>query len=60
MIVIFIVNVFLGSIIMCVFVFGSGVIGVSSVYYLVCVGYEVIVVDCEVGLVLEMSFVNVG
>lgn len=45
---------------MWVVILGSGVVGVVSVYYFVCVGYEVMVIDWEVGLVLEMSFVNVG
>lgn len=45
---------------MCVLVFGSGVIGIISVWYFWQVGFEVMVVDCQFGLVLEISFVNVG
>lgn len=45
---------------MCVVIFGSGVIGVISVWYLVRVGYDVIVLDCQFGFVLEIFFGNVG
>lgn len=41
-------------------VFGVGVIGVILVWYLVKVGYEVMVIDRQFGFVFEISFVNVG
>ena len=43
-----------------VLVLGSGVIGVSSAYYLARAGHEVTVVDREAGPALETSFANAG
>lgn len=43
-----------------VVILGSGVVGVVSVWYLNQVGYEVIVIDRESGVVLEISVANVG
>lgn len=45
---------------MCVVILGSGVVGVVSVWYLSQVGYDVMVIDCQFGLVEEISVVNVG
>ena len=41
-----------------VLVLGSGVIGVTSAYYLARAGHEVTVVDREAGPALETSFAN--
>lgn len=43
-----------------VLVLGSGVIGVSSAYYLARAGHEVTVVDREAGPALDTSFANAG
>ncbi len=43
-----------------VLVLGSGVIGVSSAWYLARAGFEVTVVDREAGPALETSFANAG
>ncbi|MEN3929649.1 D-amino acid dehydrogenase [Microvirga sp. W0021] len=43
-----------------VFVLGSGVIGVTSAYYLAKAGHEVTVIDREAGPALETSFANAG
>jgi D-amino-acid dehydrogenase len=43
-----------------VLVLGSGVIGVSSAYYLACAGHEVTVVDRQSAPALETSFGNAG
>lgn len=43
-----------------VLVLGSGVIGVTSAYYLARAGHEVTVVDREAGPALETSFANAG
>jgi D-amino-acid dehydrogenase len=43
-----------------VVVLGSGVIGVTSAYYLALAGHEVTVIDREAGPALETSFANAG
>jgi D-amino-acid dehydrogenase len=43
-----------------VLVLGSGVVGVSTAYYLAKAGHEVIVVDRQPGPALETSFANAG
>lgn len=43
-----------------VIVLGSGVIGVTSAYYLARAGHEVTVIDREAGPALETSFANAG
>ena len=43
-----------------VLIFGAGVVGVSSAWYLVQAGHEVIVVDRQAGAGLETSFANGG
>ncbi|MGF6608634.1 D-amino-acid dehydrogenase [Paraburkholderia sp. WSM4175] len=43
-----------------VVVFGSGVVGVTSAYYLARAGHEVTVIDREAGPALETSFANAG
>ncbi len=43
-----------------VVVLGSGVVGVTSAYYLARAGHEVTVVDREAGPALETSFANAG
>jgi D-amino-acid dehydrogenase len=43
-----------------VVVLGSGVVGVTSAYYLARAGHEVTVVDQEAGPALETSFANAG
>src|SRR5690606_2218587 len=43
-----------------VVVCGSGVIGVTSAYYLTTLGHEVVVVDRQPGPGLETSFANAG
>ena len=43
-----------------VIVLGSGVVGVTSAYYLARAGHEVIVVDRAAGPALETSFANAG
>ena len=43
-----------------VVVLGSGVIGVTSAWYLAAQGHEVIVVDRQDGAALETSFANAG
>ncbi|MEX3957988.1 D-amino acid dehydrogenase [Trinickia sp. EG282A] len=43
-----------------VIVLGSGVVGVTSAYYLARAGHEVTVVDREAGPALETSFANAG
>src|SRR6201996_4324888 len=41
-------------------VLGSGVIGVTTAYYLALAGHEVLVVDRQPGPALETSFANAG
>jgi len=41
-------------------ILGSGVIGVTSAYYLAKAGHEVIVIDRQPGPGLETSFANAG
>ena len=41
-------------------ILGSGVIGVTTAYYLAKLGHEVTVVDREEGPALETSFANAG
>ena len=41
-------------------VLGSGVIGVTTAYYLALAGHEVVVVDRQAGPALETSFANAG
>src|SRR5438067_2402610 len=43
-----------------VIVLGSGVIGVTSAWYLARAGHEVVVVDRQPGPALETSFANAG
>ena len=43
-----------------VVVLGSGVVGVTSAYYLARAGHEVTVIDREAGPALETSFANAG
>ena len=43
-----------------VIVLGSGVIGVTSAYYLAEAGHEVVVLDRQEGPALETSFANAG
>lgn len=43
-----------------VIVLGSGVVGVSTAYYLALAGHEVTVVDRQAGPALETSFANAG
>ncbi|ATF85131.1 D-amino acid dehydrogenase [Burkholderia gladioli] len=43
-----------------VVILGSGVVGVTSAYYLARAGHEVTVIDREVGPALETSFANAG
>ena len=43
-----------------ILILGSGVIGVSSAYYLACAGHEVTVVDRQLEPALETSFANAG
>ncbi|RDU94719.1 D-amino acid dehydrogenase [Trinickia dinghuensis] len=43
-----------------VVVLGSGVVGVTSAYYLALAGHEVTVIDREAGPALETSFANAG
>ncbi|HWW49995.1 MAG TPA: D-amino acid dehydrogenase [Xanthobacteraceae bacterium] len=43
-----------------VIVLGSGVVGVSSAYYLALAGHEVIVIDRQPGPALETSYANAG
>jgi D-amino-acid dehydrogenase len=43
-----------------VVILGSGVIGVTTAYYLAKAGHEVIVLDRQAGSALETSFANVG
>ena len=43
-----------------VIVLGSGVIGVTSAYYLAEAGHEVVVLDRQEGAALETSFANAG
>src|SRR5690606_16835876 len=43
-----------------VLVLGSGVIGVSTAYYLALAGHEVVVLDRQEGPALETSFANAG
>jgi D-amino-acid dehydrogenase len=43
-----------------VIVLGSGVVGITSAYYLARAGHEVTVVDREAGPALETSFANAG
>ncbi|QQN65657.1 D-amino acid dehydrogenase [Bradyrhizobium diazoefficiens] len=43
-----------------VLILGSGVIGVTSAYYLACAGHEVTVVDRQPEPALETSFANAG
>jgi D-amino-acid dehydrogenase len=43
-----------------VIVLGSGVVGVTSAYYLARAGHEVTVIDREAGPALETSFANAG
>lgn len=43
-----------------VLILGSGVVGVTSAYYLARAGHEVTVVDREAGPALETSFANAG
>src|SRR6201991_4588959 len=49
-----------GSRAMRVVVLGSGVVGVTSAYYLARAGHEVTVIDREAGPALETSFANAG
>src|ERR1700710_1611305 len=41
-------------------ILGSGVVGVTSAYYLARAGHEVTVIDREAGPALETSFANAG
>ena len=41
-------------------ILGSGVIGVSTAYYLAEAGHEVVVLDRQSGPALETSFANAG
>jgi len=41
-------------------ILGSGVIGVSTAYYLACAGHQVTVIDRQAGAGLETSFANAG
>ena len=43
-----------------VLIFGAGVLGVTSAYYLAKAGHEVTVVDRQPGPALETSFANAG
>lgn len=43
-----------------VIVLGSGVIGVTSAWYLAKAGHEVVVIDRQPGAALETSFANAG
>lgn len=43
-----------------VVVLGSGVVGVTSAYYLARAGHDVTVIDREAGPALETSFANAG
>ncbi len=43
-----------------VLVLGSGVVGITSAYYLARAGFEVVVVDRQPGPALETSFANAG
>ena len=43
-----------------VVILGSGVIGVSTAYYLARAGHEVTVIDRQPGPALETSFANAG
>ena len=43
-----------------VVVLGSGVVGVTTAYYLARAGHEVTVIDREAGPALETSFANAG
>lgn len=43
-----------------ILVLGSGVIGVTSAYYLARQGYEVVVVDRQADVAMETSFANAG
>lgn len=43
-----------------VVVLGSGVVGVTSAFYLARAGHEVTVIDREQGPALETSFANAG
>jgi D-amino-acid dehydrogenase len=43
-----------------IIVLGSGVVGMTSAYYLACAGHEVTVVDREAGPARETSFANAG
>ena len=43
-----------------VLVLGSGVIGVTSAYYLAKAGHEIVVVDRQPNAALETSFANAG
>ena len=43
-----------------VIVLGSGVVGVSTAYYLAKAGHEVTVIDRQPGAALETSFANAG
>ena len=43
-----------------VVILGSGVVGVSSAYYLACAGFSVTVIDRQPGPALETSFANAG
>src|SRR5471032_1291648 len=43
-----------------VVILGSGVVGVTSAYYLARAGHEVTVIDREAGPALETSFANAG
>lgn len=43
-----------------VVVLGSGVVGVTSAFYLARAGHEVTVIDREEGPALETSFANAG
>ena len=43
-----------------VLVLGSGVIGVTSAYYLARAGFDVVVVDRQPAAAMETSFANAG
>ncbi|MEX3606052.1 MAG: D-amino acid dehydrogenase [Burkholderia sp.] len=43
-----------------VVILGSGVVGVTSAYYLACADHEVTVIDREAGPAVETSFANAG
>lgn len=43
-----------------VIILGSGVVGVTSAYYLARAGHDVTVIDRQEGAALETSFANAG